>query len=360
MCGTNRREFLAGAGAFLSLTAEAKLLARPIPAAVAEAAKDDLVAPDIYFHEGQVSDTADAVCNNGWIMFEDYVLVIDANYPAGARLIISKIRALTDKPIRFAFDTHHHGDHAYGNQVYVENGGVPVAHTGVIEEMKRYETGYYGNQPGRWEAAAKDRADVRTSRLKPPSVLFSKDLIFDDGKHRVELMHLGVAHTHGDAVAWLPKERILFTGDVCVNGPYNYVGDGDVGKWVDTLEAARGLGAKIVCTGHGPRSEATVLDDQQAFFKALREQVGATMAKIPPEQTKPEQSKARIESIRATLKSNAQIARYVSDAHSRDDGFPSQVAKVYEELTGEKLVALAREPHLARHAHALSHGIVSV
>jgi cyclase len=359
MCGIKRREFLAGAGAFLSLAAEVKLLGQPMPrAAMPEVVKEDLVASDVYFHEGQVSDTADAVCNNGWIMFEDYVLVIDANFPAGAKLIIGKIRALTDKPIRFAFDTHHHGDHAYGNQIYVENGGVPVAHTGVIEEMKRYETGYYGNQPGRWEAAMKNRADLRTTKLKPPSVLFSKDLIFDDGKHRVELMHLGVAHTHGDAVAWLPKERILFTGDVCVNGPYNYVGDGDVGQWVDTLEFAKKLDARIVCTGHGPRAAATVLDDQQAFFKALREQVGAVMTKVPPDQGKSEQTKSKIESIRAALKSNAQIARYVSDAGSSDDGFPSQVGKVYEELTGGKLAALAHEPPLARHAR--SHGIVSV
>lgn len=51
----------------------------------------DLVAPDVYFHQGAVSDTADAVCNNGWIIFEDSVLVIDANFPAGAKLIISKI-----------------------------------------------------------------------------------------------------------------------------------------------------------------------------------------------------------------------------------------------------------------------------
>ena len=353
MCDISRRGFLSGASAFLSLAAEAELLAGPIPAGLAEAAREDLVAPDVYFHEGQVSDTADAVCNNGWIIFEDYVLVVDANFPAGAKLIIGKIRAMTDKPIRFAFDTHHHGDHAYGNQVFVENGGVPLAHTGVIEEMKRYETGYYGSKPGRWEEATKDRADVRTSKLKPPSVLFSKDLIFDDGKHRVELMHLGVAHTHGDALAWLPKERILFTGDVCVNGPYNYVGDGDVGKWVETLDVARKLDAKIVCTGHGPRSTATVLDDQQAFFKALREQVGAVMTNVPPEQTK-----ARIESIRAMLKSNAQIARFVSNAGA-DDGFPSQVAKVYEELTGNKLSALLHQPYLARHAHARSHGLVS-
>ena len=353
MCDISRRGFLAGGAAFLSLAAEAEILAGPMPAAMAEAAKADLVAPDVYFHDGQVSDTADAVCNNGWIVFEDYVLVIDANFPAGAKLIIGKIRALTDKPIRFAFDTHHHGDHAYGNQVFVENGGVPVAHTGVIAEMKHYETGYYGNEPGRWEAAMKDRADLRTTKLKPPSVLFSRDLIFDDGKHRVELMHLGVSHTHGDAVAWLPKEGILFTGDMCVNGPYNYVGDGEVGKWVATLDAARKLGAKIVCPGHGPRSVGTVLDDQQAFFKALRQQVGTTMTDGTPEETK-----ARIESIRAMLKSDAQIARFVSDRGTgSDDGFPSQVAKVYEELSGKKLAALMHEPHLARHVHARSHGL---
>jgi glyoxylase-like metal-dependent hydrolase (beta-lactamase superfamily II) len=350
----SRREFLAGGTVFLSLAAETELLAGPIPPGAEEAAKADLVAPDIYFHEGRVADNADAVCNNGWILFEDYVLVIDANFPAGARLIISKIRSMTDKPIRFAFDTHHHGDHAYGNQVFVENGGVPVAHTGVIEEMKRYETGYYGDKPGRWEEATKERADLRTTKLKPPSVLFSKDLIFDDGKHRVELMHLGVAHTHGDAVAWLPKERILFTGDVCVNGPYNFVGDGDVGKWVATLDAAKKLGAKIVCTGHGPRSVATVLDDQQAFFKALREQVGALMADRAPEE-----AKGQIESIRATLKNNAQIARYVGERGTGDDSFPAQVAKVYEELTGKKLASLLSERQLARHAHARSHGLAS-
>ena len=352
MCKVSRRELLIGGGAFLSLAAEADLLARPMLQGVSQAAKQDLVAADVYFHEGNISDTADAVCNNGWIMFEDYVLVIDANFPAGAKLIISKIRGLTDKPIRFAFDTHHHGDHAYGNQIFVDNGGVPIAHTGVVQEMKQYETGYYGNEAGRWEMSTKERPDLKTTKLKPPSVLFSKDLIFDDGKHRVELMHLGVAHTHGDAVAWLPNERILFTGDVCVNGPYNYVGDGDVGKWIATLEAAKKLDAKIVCTGHGSRSTADVLQDQQAFFATLREQVGSVMTKISPED-----AKAKVEVMRSTLKSNAQIARFVSDRNSGpEDGFPSQVAKVYEELTGNKLAALAHEPQVMRQAHARTHG----
>lgn len=348
MCDVSRRQFLAGGTAFLGLAAEKEILAGPIPAGMAEASMADLVATDVYFHQGHVSGNADAVCNNGWIIFEDYVLVIDANFPAGAKLIISKIRSLTSKPIRFAFDTHHHGDHAYGNQIYVENGAVPVAHTGVVEEMKRYETGYYGHKPGAWEAAEKNRADLRTTKLKPPSVLFPKELYFDDGKHRVELMHLGVAHTHGDALAWLPEEKILFTGDVCVNGPYNYVGDGNVGKWIATLEAARKLGARVVCTGHGPRSVAAVLDDQQAFFKRLQEQVGTRMAKSAPEE-----AKGQIDSIRAALKADTQIARYVGDS------LPAQAAKVYEELTGKKLSALIHEPHRARHAHARSHGMVS-
>ena len=352
MCKVNRREFLAAGTAFLSVAAEAELLHGAVPVAAAQAAEVDKVAPDIFFHAGDlVSDNAPAVCNNGWIIFEDYVLVIDANFPAGAKLMISKIRSMTDKPIRFAFDTHHHGDHAYGNQIYVENGAVPVAHTGVIEEMRRYETGYYDSKPGRWEEEAKQRPDVNASRLKPPSVLFPNELYFDDGKHRVELMHLGVAHTHGDAVAWLPKEKILFTGDMCVNGPYNFVGDGDVGKWIATLDAAKKLGAEIVCTGHGSRSTITVLEDQQAFFKALQDQVGARMANVAPDQTKME-----IEAIRTTLKANAQIARYVSDSGAHD-GFPSQVQKVYEELNGKKLVALLEEPQMARHYHARSHGL---
>jgi glyoxylase-like metal-dependent hydrolase (beta-lactamase superfamily II) len=143
-------------------------------------------------------------------------------------------------------------------------------------------------------------------------------------------------------------------GDVCVNGPYNYLGDGDVGKWVETLEAAKKLGAQIVCTGHGPRSVATVLDDQQAFFKALREQVGALMASKSPAE-----AKAQIEPIRAALKANAQIARYVAD-RSEGDSFPSQVEKVYFEMTGNKLAELRHERQLARQAHARSHGLAPV
>ena len=349
MCDVSRREFLMGSAGFLSIAAEAELMEGSLTAAPQQS-KPDLVAADTYFHQGSLSGTADAVCNNGWVVMEDYVLVIDANFPAGAREIIGKIRSITPKPIRFAFDTHHHGDHSYGNQVFLENGAVPVAHTGVIEEMKRYETGYYAKQPGNWEESAKERKDLQGTGLKPPSVLFPKELFFDDGKHRIELMHLGVAHTHGDAVAWLPNERVLFAGDVCVNGPFNYVGDGDVGQWIQTLDATKKLGAKIVCPGHGARAAGGVVDDQQAFFKALREQVGSLMAKKPPQE-----ARGQVEAVRANLKGNAQIARFVGEPGAGWDPLASQVEKVYLELTGHKLASLTGRIEIARQAHTRSH-----
>jgi glyoxylase-like metal-dependent hydrolase (beta-lactamase superfamily II) len=321
-----------------SLSLSVLALASP-SLSTAEVNKVEKIAPDVYFHEGDLKGHGH--CNNGWVVFEDYVLVIDGNFPSGAQEIIPKIKAITDKPIRFAFDTHHHGDHAYGNQVWVENGATPVAHAGVIEEMKTYETGYYGNKPGRWEEEAKKRKDVAASKLKPPTLLYTRDMIFDDGKHRVELWHFGVAHTHGDGFAWLPKEKILFTGDACVNGPYNYTGDGDIGQWIKTLEAAKKLGAEKVCPGHGPVGTATVLEDQQSFFVELRKQVKKYASK------KPEEMKAAVDTIKAELLKQERIARYVGDS------FAAQVEKAYVEMGGKpfqpKAAALDQEQ---QHAHA--------
>jgi glyoxylase-like metal-dependent hydrolase (beta-lactamase superfamily II) len=308
---------------------------------LAEVNEAEQIAPDVYFHEGDLKGHGH--CNNGWIVFEDYVLVIDGNFPSGAQEIIPKIKAITDKPIRFAFDTHHHGDHAYGNQVWVENGAVPVAHAGVVVEMKKYETGYYGGKPGRWEEAAKGRKDVAESKLKPPTLLYNKDMIFDDGKHRVELLHFGVAHTHGDGFAWLPNEKILFTGDACVNGPYNFVGDGDTGQWVKTLELAKKLGAKTICPGHGPMGTGQVLEEQQVYFVELRKQVKKYAGR------KPEEVQSAVDSIKGALAQQKPIARYVGDF------FAAQVEKVYIEMGGKPF-----QPKTVRidasQLHARAHG----
>lgn len=307
------------------------------------------LAPGVYFHEGDLLGKHH--CNNGWVIFDDYVLVIDANFPSGAQEIIPKIKAQTDKPIRFAFDTHHHGDHAYGNQVWVENGATPVAHEGVVAEMQKYETGYYGGKPGRWEREAAVREDVRNSKLKPPTLLYKDLMIFDDGKHRVELRWFGVGHTRGDGFAWLPKEKILFTGDAAVNGPYNYMGDGDSTQWIDTLSQAQKLGAKIIAPGHGPLADGSLLEEQKQFFIALRAEVRKRR------NLSPEEAQKQVENIRQALLPKQ--AKYIDPSPNPIIPFESQVAQVYKEMTGKEFpqkTAMER----ARRMHARFHGLAHI
>ncbi|HEX2855559.1 MAG TPA: MBL fold metallo-hydrolase [Opitutaceae bacterium] len=279
------------------------------------------VAPGVFFHQG---DPRRGHCNNGWILFEDYLLLVDANFPSGAEVVMPKIKETSGKPVRFAFNTHHHSDHSYGNQLWVDAGAVPVAHVGVLEEMKRTETGYFGGAPGGWEASAKNRPDVAATRLKPPTLLFPKELFVDDGKQRVELRWFGVAHTRGDAMAWLPQQKILFTGDVCVNGPHNAVHDANISEWIKTLEALKSLGAEKVCPGHGPMGGPEIIVDQQGYFIALQREVKAllTAGKSAAE------VKAALPELATKLKATANIARYVPG------NLTAHVRRVWMELGG--------------------------
>jgi glyoxylase-like metal-dependent hydrolase (beta-lactamase superfamily II) len=304
------------------------------------------IAPGVYFHEGDLRGKGH--CNNGWVIFDDFVLVLDANFPSGAQEIMPKIKAQTNKPIRFAFDTHHHGDHAYGNQMWVDNGAVPVAHENVVAEMRKYETGLFGGKPGRWEQEAKERADLQGTRLKPPSLLYRDTIIFDDGKHRVELRYFGIAHTHGDGFAWLPRERILFTGDAAVNGPFNYMGDGNSGSWIDTLTKAQQLGATVVAPGHGPIGDARVLEAQRQYFVALRAEVEKRKGMSA------DRLQADVPAIRNALLK--QHATYIDTTVKPITDFAAQVAQVYKELTGKDFPNKAAMDD-ARRAHDRHHGI---
>ena len=280
------------------------------------------LAPGVYFHEG---DPRRGHSNNGWVECEDFVFVIDANFPSGAEIVMPKIKETSTKPVRFVFDTHQHGDHAYGNKLWADAGATIVAHTGVLAEMKSVETGYFGGAPGRWESSAKSRPDVAASALKPPVLLFPNELIVEDAKRRIELRYFGVAHTRGDGFAWLPHEKILFTGDACVNGPQNYLADANVGDWIKTLEEVKKLGAQIVCPGHGPRGGPEVIADQQAYFITLMAEIKAL---VDAHKT-PAELKAALPEIASEMKQHANIARYVPNSLNQ------HAERVYLELGGQ-------------------------
>jgi glyoxylase-like metal-dependent hydrolase (beta-lactamase superfamily II) len=274
------------------------------------------LAPEVYFHEGEQPL---GLCNNGWIVFADFVVVVDANYPAGAKVIMPKIRATTEKPVRFVVDTHFHPDHSFGNELWAEAGATIVAQAAALAVLQ--EKG-----AAAWAAEARLRPDVAASRLKLPNLTYTDLLAFDDGRHRVELRWLGAAHTPGDSLVWLPREKILFTGDLCVNGPFNYVRDSDLAGWIKVLEAAQKLGAETVCPGHGPAGGPEIIADQQAYFVELRRSVQALLdAKKTPAEIK-----AAVPTLAAALKQIHAIARYVPS----DFWFAAHVEKAAVELGG--------------------------
>src|SRR5436190_2209591 len=97
------------------------------------------VVPGVFFRYSSISPTDDSIfggCNNIWVVFEDYVVVIDANFPKEAGDVLAAIRKTTKKPVRYVLDTHHHGDHAWGNAVWVKAGATIVSQANCAKLMR--------------------------------------------------------------------------------------------------------------------------------------------------------------------------------------------------------------------------------
>jgi glyoxylase-like metal-dependent hydrolase (beta-lactamase superfamily II) len=222
----------------------------------------------VWFRQGDLEHLGH--CNNIIIEMKDYLIVIDANFPSGARLAFEDAKKVSSKPVKYVFDTHHHGDHAYGNAVWTKMGAVTLAYQGVAEEMKRYE-------PARWQSTEKTRkdvADMHMDSVEPPKQTFSKSpFTLKDDSRRVEFYFFGWAHTRGDGFAYIPADKVLCTGDAIVNGPYNYTADGNIGNWPKVVENAQKLDVQYVLPGHGPNGGREVMQGQHDFMVELRKAV---------------------------------------------------------------------------------------
>src|SRR4029077_15782947 len=95
-----------------------------------------IVAPGVWFREG---DMDQGHCNNVIIEMKDYLIVGDANYPSGARNAMEDTKRISKKPVKYVFDTHHHGDHLYGNPVWTQAGATTLAFAAGGQELKRLE-----------------------------------------------------------------------------------------------------------------------------------------------------------------------------------------------------------------------------
>src|SRR5438270_725343 len=124
-------------------------------------------------------------------------------------------------------------------------------------------------------APAEELPKMKFNEVKEvaPGVIFDDRFVLDDGTQRVEFLFFGHAHTAGDACAYLPKHKILCTGDACVNGAFNFMGHSDSASWVRALEKMQQLDVKYVCPGHGPIAGKDLLEKQKRYFVELRREV---------------------------------------------------------------------------------------
>ncbi|HEY2017565.1 MAG TPA: MBL fold metallo-hydrolase [Bryobacteraceae bacterium] len=228
-----------------------------------------LIVPGVWFREG---DMQQGHCNNVIIEMKDYLIVVDANFPSGARGAMADAKRLSSKPVKYVFDTHHHGDHLYGNPVWTQAGATTLAFKEVGQELKRLE-------PARWQAAAKTREDVaelkRDGPEAPKQDINEPSFVLNDGTRKVEFRHFGWAHTRGDGFVYLPKEQVLCTGDAVVNGPHNATMDANIGNWPTVLRSAEKLKVKYVLPGHGLPGGRELIGGQAQFMAELYKSVKA-------------------------------------------------------------------------------------
>lgn len=233
------------------------------------------IAPGVFFRYSSISATDKNIpfggSNHTWIVCKDHVVVIDANFPKEAGDVVEAIKKTTKLPIRYVLDTHHHGDHAYGNCIWAKEGAKIIAHKNAARLL-------LNNGQKAWEMEAKGREDLRKNELKQADITFDDKYVLDDGTQRIEFYQFGHSHTPGDAVAYLPKHKILCTGDACVNGAFNFMGHSNSASWIASLTKMQKLEVDIICPGHGKVTTKDLLVKQKRYFEDMRKHVQAGLA----------------------------------------------------------------------------------
>ena len=167
------------------------------------------IAPGVWFREGDIQQQGH--CNNIIVEMKDYLIIVDANFPSGARLALEDAKKVSPKPVKYVFDTHHHGDHAYGNPVMTKVGAITLAYVGVAEEMKRYE-------PSRWRDTAKlaqqDVGELNLDAPEPPKENIFEITPRDQRRHaprRVSFLRMG-AHARRRIRVSAERESAVYRG----------------------------------------------------------------------------------------------------------------------------------------------------
>jgi glyoxylase-like metal-dependent hydrolase (beta-lactamase superfamily II) len=242
------------------------------------------VSEHVYYVEGVpgiATDNEGFISNAGFVVTDEGVVVFDAlGTPSLANELVSKIREITDQPIRKVIVSHFHADHIYGLQVFEEMGAEISAPEGAQKYLQ--------------SDAAKERLEERQFSLEPwvnentrlvlPDVTVSKSDSFTMGNLTFTINYMGKAHSDGDLSMLVEPDKVLFSGDIIFEGRVPFVGNADTKNWLETLTRLETSGLTALIPGHGPAStnpEETIALTR-AYLAYLREVMGAAVDEFTP------------------------------------------------------------------------------
>ena len=252
-----------------------------------------------------LAQTTDPVFNSNALVIvnDDDVVLVDSHVtPSKARDLIAAVKTLTPNPITVLINSHHHWDHAHGNQEFAD---IPIiGHEFTYTKMSTaplqegtYTRGLAGNDARlarmREHVAATSDATERAQLEAdlelfaahvrdfdeiapvPPTVTMNDRMTLHRGSREIQIRFLGRAHTGGDVAVYFPDDKVVFTGDMALGGP-SYLGDGFVDEWPQTLENLKALDFDVFVPGHGSAvTDLNRIDLVQAYYRDLWQKTAA-------------------------------------------------------------------------------------
>ena len=221
------------------------------------------------------------ISNAGFVVTPAGVVVIDAlGSPALADKLVREIRKVTPLPITHVLVTHYHADHIYGLQTFKALGARIIAH-GAAQEYLNSETARLRLEASREELAPWVNDDTH---LVAADEWIEGDKTLTVGGVEFQLKLVGPSHTPEDLVIYLPRDQVLFAGDLVFRSRIPYVGKADSRHWIAAIDTLLKFDAKIIVPGHGPISGEARKDMQltRDYLAYLRDSMGEAAKNIEP------------------------------------------------------------------------------
>ncbi|MEV4193491.1 MBL fold metallo-hydrolase [Streptomyces toxytricini] len=263
--------------------------------------------------------------NAGFVSGGGRTLLVDTAATERRALALRDAVAAAGVPLpRTVVNTHHHGDHTYGNGVFAPEALV-LGH-----DSARTEQLAAGHQleliwPG---------TDFGTVEITPPDLTYSDRMTLHLGGTEVRVIHPGVAHTTGDSVVWLPRQGIVFTGDLVFAGGTPFLAMGSLAGSLRALELLRSLGAQTVVPGHGPLTDPSAYDATERYLRYVEELAREGRAKgLTPLEAAREADLGEFAAWREGERLVANLHRAYAELAGEPEGAPLDIVAVLTDMT---------------------------